>query len=359
MACPATTNSPPGASAPSWPTERVAVLARRAPTAAPLRVLVTGSRGKSSIVRLLHAAFAAAGNETWARITGVVPRELGPGGERTLERAAGGHVAEMLWWLRRIPRSAGAVVLENSAIAPDLQPLAAQWLDPQLTVLSSVVPDHQEAWGSSPAAAANALAQGLPRGGRVLLPASLHRDAVLRRLLDQRHCETEWVEPLAEPGPFHRAVNRGLALAVCRHFGIDPAPALDAMRAMPPDPYEFRVAQRGGMDFALAFAANDLASSRDLFHSLDWPQEATRVVYNHRRDRPLRLRSFLPWLSSGRWREVWLVGDRPAAWTARLPYRRLRSVQQLLDGCAPGDRVFGCGNIAGLPLGLYDEEMTS
>jgi hypothetical protein len=310
-------------------------------------------------VRLLRAALAAAGNDTWARITGVVPRELGPCGERTLERAAGGHVAEMLWWLRRIPRSAGAVVLENSAIAPDLQPLAAQWLDPQLTVLSSVVPDHQEAWGSSPAAAATALVQGLPRGGRVLLPASLHDESVLRRLLDQRLCEPEWVEPLGEPGPFHLAVNRGLALAVCRHFGIDPSLALEAMRGMPPDPYEFRVAQRNGLDFALAFSANDVSSSRDLFRSLGWTQEATRVVYNHRRDRPLRLRSFLPWLSIGGWREVLLVGDRPAAWTARLPYRRLRSAQQLLDRCAPGDRLFGCGNIAGLPLALYDEEMTS
>ena len=65
-----------------------------APGVEAKKILVTGSRGKSSIVRLLHAAFAAAGNETWARITGVVPRELGPDGERTLERAAGGHVDE-------------------------------------------------------------------------------------------------------------------------------------------------------------------------------------------------------------------------------------------------------------------------
>jgi hypothetical protein len=335
------------------------VLARRISTVAPLRVLVTGSRGKSSIVRLLHAALAAAGNEAWARVTGVVPREIGPLGERTLERAAGGHVAEMRWWLRQLPASAGAVVLENSAIEPELQPLAARWLDPQLTVFSSAVPDHQEAWGSAPDAAAIALAQGLPRGGRVLLPASLQEDSVLRHLLDQHLCEVEWIEPLDEPGPFYRALNRGLALAACRHFGIDASLALDAMRGMPPDPYAFRVARRGGLDFALAFSANDLVSSRDLYRSLGWPQADTRVVYNHRRDRPLRLRSFLPWLTNGRWREVWLVGDRPDAWNARLPYRRFRSARQLLDRCKPGDRVFGCGNIAGLPLALYHQETNS
>ena len=41
--------------------------ATRPVTAARLRVLVTGSRGKSSVVRLVHAAFAAAGHEAWAR----------------------------------------------------------------------------------------------------------------------------------------------------------------------------------------------------------------------------------------------------------------------------------------------------
>ena len=325
-------------------------------TAARLRVLVTGSRGKSSVVRLVHAAFSAAGHQAWARVTGVVPRELGPGGERTLERAAGGHVAEMRWWLKRLPRTVGAVVLENSAIAPELQPLAGQWLRPQLTVLSSVVPDHQEAWGATAAEAASALAQGLPRGGFVLLPDSLQKNRALRRLLERHDCETEWVEPLGEPGPAWRSVNRGLALAVCRHFGIEPSLALDAMRRMATDPYDFHVAHRGGLDIALAFSANDVSSSRDLFRSLGWPEEDTRVVYNHRRDRPLRLKSFLPWLSNGRWREVWLTGDRPAAWNARLPYRRFSSARQLLACCAPGERVFGCGNIAGLPLDLYHEE---
>lgn len=335
------------------------LLARRTETAAPLRVLVTGSRGKSSIVRLLHAAFTAAGHEAWARITGVVPRELGPTGVRTLERAAGAHVAEMRWWLQRLPDSATAVVLENSAIAPDLQSLAVQWLQPQLTVFSSAVPDHQEAWGSGPAAAAKALAQGIPLGGRVLLPETLRDDAPVRAVLERRGCETEWVAPLEEPGPSYRAINRGLAVAACRHFGIDPSLALDALRALAPDPYDFHVTQRRGVDLALAFSANDVRSSRELFRSLDWPEEATRVVYNHRRDRPLRLRSFLPWLSNGRWREVWLVGDRPAAWNARLPYRRFKSARELLAACAPGERVFGCGNIAGLPLALYHEDLNS
>ncbi|NIV20748.1 MAG: gamma-polyglutamic acid synthetase, partial [Gammaproteobacteria bacterium] len=39
---------------------------------------MTGSRGKSSVVRALHAAFSHAGLRCHARITGIVPREIGP-----------------------------------------------------------------------------------------------------------------------------------------------------------------------------------------------------------------------------------------------------------------------------------------
>ena len=40
----------------------------------PIRVLVTGSRGKSSLVRLLHAGLASLGVRSWGRVTGVLPK---------------------------------------------------------------------------------------------------------------------------------------------------------------------------------------------------------------------------------------------------------------------------------------------
>ncbi|MCG8565277.1 MAG: hypothetical protein MI747_09370, partial [Desulfobacterales bacterium] len=99
---------------------------------ATAKILVTGSRGKSSVVRLIHAALVACGVKAHGRITGVVPRQLGPEGSRIIVRTAGAHVGEMKWWLKQLPRDTEAVVLENSAIAPDLQPLAGRWLKPDL-----------------------------------------------------------------------------------------------------------------------------------------------------------------------------------------------------------------------------------
>jgi len=131
------------------------------------KVLVTGSRGKSSVVRLLHAALQDAGLRTHARITGVVPRELGPNGVHKISRSSGAHVEEMRWWLKGLPTSAQAIVLENNAITPDFQALAGRWLRPDVTVLANALPDHQEVWGPTRACAAEVLTKGVPRGGQV------------------------------------------------------------------------------------------------------------------------------------------------------------------------------------------------
>jgi len=315
-------------------------------------VLVTGSRGKSSVVRLLHAAMQAAGLRTYARITGVVPRELGPEGIRNISRAAGAHVGEMRWWLSQLPATARGVVLENSAITPEFQALAGRWLKPDITVLTNTLPDHQEIWGPSAACSAKVLAAGVPARGRVVLPEGLAQDDHLLELLGRRRCRVLFAKPADVRAAQHRAVNLGLALAAAEQLGLAPAPSIEAMLRVPRDRYDFQVASYGGAEVALAFSANDIASTRKLFESLTWSPDETRLIYNHRSDRPGRLASFIGWLSQLPWREVVIIGDRPRKRPGSARYLDVENEHGLLKLFQPGDRVFGCGNIAGLPLSL-------
>jgi poly-gamma-glutamate synthase PgsB/CapB len=316
------------------------------------RVLVTGSRGKSSIVRYLHAALQDAGLQTYARITGVEPRELGPGNTQTISRSSGAHVEEMRWWLTGLPDSVQGIVLENSAITPDLQGLASRWLRPEITVLSNVLPDHQEVWGPSSECAAEVLTSGIPRENQVLLPADLKSDHFLQDLLKRRDCEVHFVEPVVDAGTDYQANNLGLALATVERLGFAKVPALQSMLRLQRDKYDFSVVNKGGSELALAFSANDISSTRTLFRSLSWSEEETRLIYNHRMDRPERFKSFLDWLNNTRWREVLIIGDKPRMKHCSARYLQVRSAESLLRLFKPGDRVFGCGNIAGLPMAL-------
>ncbi|MEE4217043.1 MAG: Mur ligase family protein [Xanthomonadales bacterium] len=317
------------------------------------RVLVTGSRGKSSIVRMLHAAMSGAGLRAWARITGVLPRELGPGGVRTVLRSSGAHVEEMRWWLRRLPASAQAVILENSAISPDLQGLAGLWLKPGITVFSNALPDHQEAWGPGREDAAAVLVAGIPRGAKVVLPAAARHDRHLANLLGKRRCKPVFAQPYTAAGEAYKAANLGLALAAIECLGLDSDTARETLLTLPGDRFDFQVLRRGGADIAMAFSANDVLSTRLLFDSLRWSEQETRLVYNHRSDRPARLASFSDWLHHSPWKEVLVIGDRPSRRPASSRYLKVRKPQELLALFRPGERVFGCGNIAGLPLALF------
>lgn len=313
------------------------------------RVLVTGTRGKSSIVRLLQTAFASAGYDSHARITGVVPRHITATGTRVISRSSGAHVEEMRWWLKQLPATTQAVVLENSAITPELQPLAGKWLKPDITILSNTVADHQESWGPDQRCAATVLMGGVPEHGRLVLPLESNTDPHLARLIRQRHCEPVFADPVRGIEPGYHAINLGLAITAMSQMGLATEDALKAMSDMPKDRYEFDVIRHGGAELAMAFSANDIISTRTLFKSLKWAEADTRLIYNHRRDRPARLKSFIDWLSLPDWRDLIIIGDCPPARLGSSFYRPVKNRADLLKLLSPGGRFFGCGNILGLP----------
>ena len=229
-------------------------------------------------------------------------------------------------------------------------------MQPEITVLPTTLPDHQEAWGATAADAARALAEGIPTGGCVVLPEALGKDGFLMNLLEKRDCECTFAPPADARVEAHRGVNLGLALAVAEQLGLPTDRAFEAMLAMPADPYDFRVIDCGGAELALAFSVNDIASSRALFESLEWRKQDTRVLYNHRADRPARLKSFLGWLNDSAWQDAIIIGDRPLMRTGSARFVRIKNTASLPGLFKPGERIFGCGNIAGVPLALATDK---
>ncbi|MEI6197433.1 MAG: poly-gamma-glutamate synthase PgsB, partial [Verrucomicrobiota bacterium] len=98
----------------------------RAWKAVPIRIHVNGTRGKSSVTRLIWAALREAGIPTVAKTTGAAPRLLLPdGSERPVKRHGKPNIREQLRTLLLARRlGARAVVLECMALAPELQWIA-------------------------------------------------------------------------------------------------------------------------------------------------------------------------------------------------------------------------------------------
>jgi gamma-polyglutamate synthase len=319
------------------------------------RILVTGSRGKSSLVRLLHCALNYCEIPTYARMTGVVPRELGPGSDRTILRSAGAHVEEMRWWLNQLPDDGSGIVLENSAIAKDLQPLAGQWLRPQIAILSNILPDHQEVWGPNSDCAAITLLAGIPRECPVIVPYQLKNNPLLRKLLDKKGCPILVADTQHCGSVDYQEYNVQLALTALKFVGCAGDIALGGLRTLRPDRFDFHVKYKEGVEFAMAFTANDVASTAGLFQSLKWQEEETLMIFNHRSDRIGRLNSFIDWIEGTRWKDVMVIGDNPGRRVSSARFLKVKDSNSLLKIFKTGDRIFGCGNIAGLPLEMVSD----
>ena len=92
----------------------------------PLRVHVNGTRGKSSVTRLIAGGLQSGGRRTFAKTTGTMARMIWPDGrEVDVYRVGGPNIIEQIRIVRRaVECGAEAMVIECMAVSPELQPLS-------------------------------------------------------------------------------------------------------------------------------------------------------------------------------------------------------------------------------------------
>lgn len=89
----------------------------------PIRIHVNGTRGKSSVTRLIGSALSEAGIKTITKVTGTFPRLiLDDGTETEIFRKTGANIIEQLSVIKLASeRKVEAVVLECMALEPQYQ----------------------------------------------------------------------------------------------------------------------------------------------------------------------------------------------------------------------------------------------
>jgi hypothetical protein len=156
----------------------------------------------------------------------------------------------------------------------------------------------------------------------------------------------------------HREANLALAELACSLCGVDVPRASSAMASLPPDLADFRILREGRDELAVAFSANDLESTRNLFAETGWDFEETTLLYHHRPDRSARLGEFLPWIRERPWRETVFTRTRRRrfVWNG-LPWNdAIHSPSSFAEWRRGRGRVFACGNVAGWPLVFLKEK---
>lgn len=285
------------------------------------RIHVNGSRGKSSVTRLIAGALRAAGVRTMAKTTGSSPRLILPDGSEVLIRRLGPPtIKEQMRFWRWVARfEPEAAVIECMALQPGNQWVSEhRMIRATIGVCTNVRADHLDVMGPTVEDVEKALAGTVPVRG-VFVTAESRFQAVLRRACGDRGTRFEPVTPgdVASVSPqdlagfsyIEHAENVAIALKVAEIMGIDRPTAIEGMRRSTPD---VGVLRRIELDFfgrrlvwVNAFAANDPDSYRIVYDRLrqDRDRAQTRiVVVNCREDRPDRSRQL--GVLASQWRDV-------------------------------------------------------
>lgn len=250
----------------------------------PIRILVNGTRGKSSVTRLIAAGLAEGGLRVCAKTTGSATRLILPDlSEESIRRRKGASIMEHAWFVRRaLGLGAQAIVVECMAIQSEtIWTLEHRLARSTIGVITNVRADHMDTMGAEMEQVAETLALSVPERGKVFIGAE-GLDEGLREIFvrvgRKAAAETRYIT--ADDSVRSRcahfeypmfAENLALALAVCGECGVDQEAALRGMLKVQPDP-----GVRASVGFTWhgmrvrvvnAFAANDTQSTIKLWKS--------------------------------------------------------------------------------------------
>jgi len=272
----------------------------------PVRIHINGTRGKSSVTRLVGAGLRAGGINTLTKVTGTFPRLiLEDGTETYIYRKSDPNILEQLSIVKyAAQQKVHALVMECMALQPQFQWITEnQMIHANIGVMTNVRLDHVDVMGHTLPEIAETLGKTIPKNEHLFTAENVIHGK-LRQIAQKKKTRFHQVntavvttEDMAGFSYIEHRENVALALAICEHLGVDRATALKGMHQAIPDEgvlKRFTVKEYGKtLVFYNAFAANDPNSTLMIWRMIrdEIRFEGARIVLlNTRQDRLDRAR---------------------------------------------------------------------
>lgn len=268
-----------------------------------VRININGTRGKSTVTRLITSVLVEAGYKVIGKTTGTSARVLywykeeerplirGPLGPNIIEQR--GVVSEA------VSLGADAFVTECMAVTPDYQiTFQNQLAKATIGVIVNVREDHLDLCGPTLDNIAESFLATIPYNGHLIISDGDYNDYFTKKALERN---TKTIIAYESMVPANNYLNKfsyiifpenvSLALAVAQALNIDEKTALAGILSARPDPGALQILSIGDSRpayFVNAFAANDPNSTLMIWRhisTIGYPVKEPIVVLNCRADR--------------------------------------------------------------------------
>jgi gamma-polyglutamate synthase len=279
----------------------------------PIRIHINGTRGKSSVTRLVGAGLRAGGISNITKVTGTFPRLiLEDGAETYIHRKSAANIIEQLAIVRfAAQRKVQALVMECMALQPQYQTITEhKMIHSNIGVMTNVRIDHTDVMGHTLDEITETLGRTIPRRQLLFTAENMIPDK-LQKIADRRGTKSVFVNADAvsqdEMEGFayieHRE-NVALALAICEHLAVDRNTALKGMYKAIPDAgvltrHKVEIFNKEVV-FYNAFAANDPDSTLLVWQKISNEiglKGAKIILLNTRHDRLYRAKQLTEMIS--------------------------------------------------------------
>lgn len=267
-----------------------------------LRINVNGTRGKSTITRLITSILKEAGVKVVGKTTGTSARILywNKEDEEPIKRGRlGPNIIEQKVVVKKAVRlGASAFVTECMAVNPDYQiTFQEKLVKANIGVIVNVREDHMDLCGPTLDFIAESFTSTIPRNGTIIVGSSGYNDYFTKEA-NKRNCRILIADEREIPDGYLEKFryiifpeNVAIALAAAKALNIDRDTALRGMLKANPDPGAlmiYRLDSKMPAYFVNGFAANDPNSINMIWahiKSIGYSTENPMIIINCRPDR--------------------------------------------------------------------------
>jgi poly-gamma-glutamate synthase PgsB/CapB len=342
----------------------------------PTVISVTGTRGKTSVVRLLASVLREDGRVVLAKSTGSEAQYVLPDGTvENVPRKGAVTILEQKELLRRASKlKVDCLVVEVMSIHPEYHVVESQRiLKPDIVLLTNIRRDHMDAMGGSEKDVANVLTLDFPSGTNAYVTREAQQ---LLGVAELQHSgiRVHVVQPTqndSQPG-LHAALpkeefseNLDLVVSAARALKVDDKTIVKGIQNAIHDMGRLRIWNlevEGKRIYVVnGFAANDPESTKKVLEKtqeiLGGSASGMSGLLNLRRDRPDRTVQWIEALNSGmteRFAGIYVLGGhanvvrRKTVSAEVLSWKTPEEITRMIArGMKNNGILFGFGNIGG------------